>query len=58
MVFILLSDWSTGHPLLPDFFLDEAPEALAKKMEQHGERFSPNALSFTASLCLRAEFLA
>ncbi|XP_078018063.1 hydroxysteroid dehydrogenase-like protein 2 [Epinephelus lanceolatus] len=25
-----------GHPLLPDFFLDEAPEALAKQMEQHG----------------------
>lgn len=25
-----------GHPLLPDFFLDEAPEALAQKMEEHG----------------------
>ncbi|XP_075885148.1 hydroxysteroid dehydrogenase-like protein 2 [Nelusetta ayraudi] len=25
-----------GHPLLPDFFLDEAPEELVKKMEQHG----------------------
>ncbi|XP_074545863.1 hydroxysteroid dehydrogenase-like protein 2 [Halichoeres trimaculatus] len=25
-----------GHPLLPDFFLDEAPEALAQQMEQHG----------------------
>lgn len=25
-----------GHPLLPDFFLDEAPEALAKQMESHG----------------------
>ncbi|XP_042338665.1 hydroxysteroid dehydrogenase-like protein 2 [Plectropomus leopardus] len=25
-----------GHPLLPDFFLDEAPEVLAKKMEEHG----------------------
>ncbi|XP_044189093.1 hydroxysteroid dehydrogenase-like protein 2 [Thunnus albacares] len=25
-----------GHPLLPDFFLDEAPESLAKQMEQHG----------------------
>ncbi|XP_048383174.1 hydroxysteroid dehydrogenase-like protein 2 isoform X2 [Stegostoma tigrinum] len=26
-----------GHPLLPDFFLDEEPEALAKKMQDHGE---------------------
>ncbi|XP_054882461.1 hydroxysteroid dehydrogenase-like protein 2 isoform X2 [Poeciliopsis prolifica] len=25
-----------GHPLLPDFFLDEAPESLVKQMEQHG----------------------
>ncbi|KAI1904896.1 hypothetical protein AGOR_G00010390 [Albula goreensis] len=25
-----------GHPLLPDFFLDEAPEDLVKKMEEHG----------------------
>uniref|UniRef100_UPI0037E86553 hydroxysteroid dehydrogenase-like protein 2 n=1 Tax=Semicossyphus pulcher TaxID=241346 RepID=UPI0037E86553 len=25
-----------GHPLLPDFFLDEAPESLAEQMEQHG----------------------
>ncbi|XP_061656674.1 hydroxysteroid dehydrogenase-like protein 2 [Syngnathoides biaculeatus] len=25
-----------GHPLLPDFFLDEAPEALARQMEEHG----------------------
>ncbi|XP_061603321.1 hydroxysteroid dehydrogenase-like protein 2 isoform X2 [Phyllopteryx taeniolatus] len=25
-----------GHPLLPDFFLDEAPEALAQQMEKHG----------------------
>ncbi|AWP14769.1 putative hydroxysteroid dehydrogenase-like protein 2 [Scophthalmus maximus] len=25
-----------GHPLLPDFFLDEAPETLAHQMEQHG----------------------
>ncbi|XP_077441805.1 hydroxysteroid dehydrogenase-like protein 2 [Vanacampus margaritifer] len=25
-----------GHPLLPDFFLDQAPEALAQQMEQHG----------------------
>ncbi|XP_029025826.1 hydroxysteroid dehydrogenase-like protein 2 isoform X2 [Betta splendens] len=25
-----------GHPLLPDFFLDEAPETLVKQMEQHG----------------------
>ncbi|XP_045923809.1 hydroxysteroid dehydrogenase-like protein 2 [Micropterus dolomieu] len=25
-----------GHPLLPDFFLDDAPEALAEQMEQHG----------------------
>ncbi|XP_046902610.1 hydroxysteroid dehydrogenase-like protein 2 [Hypomesus transpacificus] len=25
-----------GHPLLPDFFLDEEPEDLVKHMEQHG----------------------
>uniref|UniRef100_A0A3P8P7D7 Hydroxysteroid dehydrogenase-like protein 2 n=1 Tax=Astatotilapia calliptera TaxID=8154 RepID=A0A3P8P7D7_ASTCA len=25
-----------GHPLLPDFFLDETPESLVEKMEQHG----------------------
>ncbi|XP_061782807.1 hydroxysteroid dehydrogenase-like protein 2 [Nerophis lumbriciformis] len=25
-----------GHPLLPDFFLDEAPEVLVQQMEQHG----------------------
>ncbi|KAM3873995.1 hydroxysteroid dehydrogenase-like protein 2 [Diretmus argenteus] len=25
-----------GHPLLPDFFLDEEPEGLVQKMEQHG----------------------
>ncbi|XP_037547870.1 hydroxysteroid dehydrogenase-like protein 2 [Nematolebias whitei] len=25
-----------GHPLLPDFFLDEAPETLVKQMEEHG----------------------
>ncbi|XP_067886763.1 hydroxysteroid dehydrogenase-like protein 2 [Heterodontus francisci] len=25
-----------GHPLLPDFFLDEEPEALAKKMQDYG----------------------
>ncbi|XP_051906690.1 hydroxysteroid dehydrogenase-like protein 2 isoform X2 [Hippocampus zosterae] len=25
-----------GHPLLPDFFLDDAPEVLAQQMEQHG----------------------
>uniref|UniRef100_A0A674N8V3 Hydroxysteroid dehydrogenase-like protein 2 n=1 Tax=Takifugu rubripes TaxID=31033 RepID=A0A674N8V3_TAKRU len=25
-----------GHPLLPDFFLDEAPDDLVEKMEEHG----------------------
>ncbi|CAM4730614.1 unnamed protein product [Leuciscus chuanchicus] len=25
-----------GHPLLPDFFLDEQPEDLAKQMQEHG----------------------
>ncbi|XP_033831838.1 hydroxysteroid dehydrogenase-like protein 2 [Periophthalmus magnuspinnatus] len=25
-----------GHPLLPDFFLDETPESLVQKMEEHG----------------------
>uniref|UniRef100_A0AAY4AIN3 Hydroxysteroid dehydrogenase-like protein 2 n=1 Tax=Denticeps clupeoides TaxID=299321 RepID=A0AAY4AIN3_9TELE len=28
----------TGHPLLPDFFLDEVPDNLVKHMEDHGER--------------------
>ncbi|MEQ2200109.1 hypothetical protein XENOCAPTIV_022816, partial [Xenoophorus captivus] len=28
-----------GHPLLPDFFLDEAPESLVKQMEEHGEYY-------------------
>ncbi|NP_001083285.1 hydroxysteroid dehydrogenase-like protein 2 isoform X1 [Xenopus laevis] len=27
---------SPGHPLLPDFFLDESPETLASAMEEHG----------------------
>ncbi|CAM9671994.1 hydroxysteroid dehydrogenase-like protein 2 [Lampetra fluviatilis] len=27
---------SPGHPLLPDFFLDEEPEDLVKKMEEYG----------------------
>lgn len=27
---------SPGHPLLPDFFLDETPEELTSKMEKHG----------------------
>lgn len=43
----------TGHPLLPDFFLDEAPEELVKKMEEHGElsyftlfSYSPNIIIF------------
>ncbi|KAM9700031.1 hydroxysteroid dehydrogenase-like protein 2 [Menidia menidia] len=36
-----------GHPLLPDFFLDEAPEQLAQQMEQHGATpaFKPPASS-------------
>ncbi|XP_077593463.1 hydroxysteroid dehydrogenase-like protein 2 [Stigmatopora nigra] len=38
-----------GHPLLPDFFLDEAPEALARQMEEHGATpaFKPPASSDT-----------
>lgn len=27
---------SPGHPLLPDFFLDDEPELLVQKMEEHG----------------------
>uniref|UniRef100_A0A3Q3XGA0 Hydroxysteroid dehydrogenase-like protein 2 n=1 Tax=Mola mola TaxID=94237 RepID=A0A3Q3XGA0_MOLML len=40
-----------GHPLLPDFFLDEAPENLVKKMEQHGATpaFKPSSSSATSS---------
>ncbi|XP_077479778.1 hydroxysteroid dehydrogenase-like protein 2 [Stigmatopora argus] len=36
-----------GHPLLPDFFLDEAPEDLARQMEEHGATpaFKPPASS-------------
>lgn len=30
--------WPPGHPLLPDFFLDEAPDHLVEKMEEHGKR--------------------
>uniref|UniRef100_H3C6B1 Hydroxysteroid dehydrogenase-like protein 2 n=1 Tax=Tetraodon nigroviridis TaxID=99883 RepID=H3C6B1_TETNG len=33
--------WSPGHPLLPDFFLDEPPESLVQKMEEHGEVDTP-----------------
>uniref|UniRef100_W5M4X2 Hydroxysteroid dehydrogenase-like protein 2 n=1 Tax=Lepisosteus oculatus TaxID=7918 RepID=W5M4X2_LEPOC len=35
-VYASLQPVSTGHPLLPDFFLDDDPETLAKKMEDHG----------------------
>ncbi|XP_049593711.1 hydroxysteroid dehydrogenase-like protein 2 isoform X1 [Syngnathus scovelli] len=47
----LPSDWSAGHPLLPDFFLDETPEALAQQMEQHGATpaFKPPSASATSS---------
>jgi len=40
-----------GHPLLPDFFLDEAPESLAQQMEQHGATpaFKPPSSSSSAS---------
>ncbi|XP_061149698.1 hydroxysteroid dehydrogenase-like protein 2 isoform X1 [Syngnathus typhle] len=45
------TDWSAGHPLLPDFFLDETPEALAQQMEQHGATpaFKPPSASATSS---------
>uniref|UniRef100_A0A673AM04 Hydroxysteroid dehydrogenase-like protein 2 n=1 Tax=Sphaeramia orbicularis TaxID=375764 RepID=A0A673AM04_9TELE len=38
-----------GHPLLPDFFLDEAPETLVQKMEEHGATpaFKPASSSAT-----------
>uniref|UniRef100_A0A3Q0SA31 Hydroxysteroid dehydrogenase-like protein 2 n=1 Tax=Amphilophus citrinellus TaxID=61819 RepID=A0A3Q0SA31_AMPCI len=38
-----------GHPLLPDFFLDETPESLVEKMEQHGATpaFKPPSSSAT-----------
>jgi len=40
-----------GHPLLPDFFLDEEPEELAKIMEQHGATpaFKPPSSSQAAT---------
>ncbi|XP_026212480.1 hydroxysteroid dehydrogenase-like protein 2 [Anabas testudineus] len=40
-----------GHPLLPDFFLDEAPETLVKLMEQHGATpaFKPSSSSSPSS---------
>lgn len=36
-----------GHPLLPDFFLDDSPDTLVKKMEQHGATpaFKPSSSS-------------
>uniref|UniRef100_A0A3Q3JUY4 Hydroxysteroid dehydrogenase-like protein 2 n=1 Tax=Monopterus albus TaxID=43700 RepID=A0A3Q3JUY4_MONAL len=36
-----------GHPLLPDFFLDEEPETLVQQMEQHGATpaFKPTSSS-------------
>ncbi|XP_068609222.1 hydroxysteroid dehydrogenase-like protein 2 [Brachionichthys hirsutus] len=42
---------SPGHPLLPDFFLDEAPESLVKKMEEHGATpaFKPPSSSSSSS---------
>lgn len=38
-----------GHPLLPDFFLDDTPESLVKKMEEHGATpaFKPSSSSAT-----------
>lgn len=30
-----------GHALLPDFFLDDSPESLVQKMEQHGKTHLP-----------------
>ncbi|XP_034403432.1 hydroxysteroid dehydrogenase-like protein 2 [Cyclopterus lumpus] len=40
-----------GHPLLPDFFLDEAPENLVEQMEQHGATpaFKPPSSSSSSS---------
>jgi len=40
-----------GHPLLPDFFLDEEPEGLAKIMESHGATpaFKPPSSTQSAS---------
>ncbi|XP_041815528.1 hydroxysteroid dehydrogenase-like protein 2 [Chelmon rostratus] len=40
-----------GHPLLPDFFLDDAPETLVKKMEEHGATpaFKPSSSSSSSS---------
>lgn len=43
---VCFSNWSTGHPLLPDFFLDEAPEELVKKMEEHGTLSDSTLLSY------------
>ncbi|TWW66547.1 Hydroxysteroid dehydrogenase-like protein 2 [Takifugu flavidus] len=39
-----------GHPLLPDFFLDEAPDYLVEKMEEHGATpaFKPPSSSSSA----------
>ncbi len=31
------------HPLLPDFFLDQKPEDLARQMEEHGELWGINS---------------
>ncbi|XP_054613567.1 hydroxysteroid dehydrogenase-like protein 2 [Dunckerocampus dactyliophorus] len=38
-----------GHPLLPDFFLDEAPDVLVQQMEQHGATLTFKAPSSSAA---------
>uniref|UniRef100_A0A3Q3AHX6 Hydroxysteroid dehydrogenase-like protein 2 n=1 Tax=Kryptolebias marmoratus TaxID=37003 RepID=A0A3Q3AHX6_KRYMA len=40
-----------GHPLLPDFFLDEAPETLVKQLEEHGAKpaFKPSSSSSSST---------
>uniref|UniRef100_A0A3B3ZUR3 Hydroxysteroid dehydrogenase-like protein 2 n=1 Tax=Periophthalmus magnuspinnatus TaxID=409849 RepID=A0A3B3ZUR3_9GOBI len=37
----------TGHPLLPDFFLDETPESLVQKMEEHAPPTSSGPIEST-----------
>uniref|UniRef100_A0A1A7XI81 Hydroxysteroid dehydrogenase-like protein 2 n=1 Tax=Iconisemion striatum TaxID=60296 RepID=A0A1A7XI81_9TELE len=47
-----------GHPLLPDFFLDEAPEMLVKQMEHHGATpaFKPSSTTPTSGGPIESTF--
>ncbi len=41
-----------GHSLLPDFFLDQQPEDLARQMEEHGELWGINSTFHQFLFCI------